>query len=122
MNPIATRTELPEYLMRTRWVLSGATREQVIERAKAAVASKQIVAPEPGAMCYMMSKNGYLSDNVGGPWHPHLMFFLPRSTASMWGANEPGSPIFGFPSDFEPGVTLVVPVSKWSDGTPFTQA
>jgi hypothetical protein len=47
-----------------------------------------------GAMCYMMSKNGYLSD-ANGHWHPHLMFFLPHTESAAWGANLPGVPMFG---------------------------
>src|SRR6516165_11519486 len=48
-NPPAVRSELPQYLKRTEWVLAGATRQQLMERTKAAVASRSFEAPEPGA-------------------------------------------------------------------------
>jgi hypothetical protein len=118
-NPAAARSVLPEYLRRTRWVLAGASTAELIERTKAAIASKAIAAPDSGAMCYMLSKHGYLGDDVRGPWHPHLMFFLPRTAAAQWGANQPGSPVIGFPSDTLPVTVFLVPVAKWSDGTRF---
>jgi hypothetical protein len=119
-NPAAARSVLPEYLTRTKWVLSGATPAQLIEREKAAIAAKEIAVPETGAMCYMMSKHGYLGDNVGGPWHPHLMFFLPPTAAAQLGANQPGSPVITFPPDILPVSIFLVPVAKWSDGTLFS--
>lgn len=118
-NPAAARSVLPEYLKRTQWVLSGASRTELLEREKSAIAAKEITVPETGAMCYMMSKHGYLGDNVGGPWHPHLMFFLPPTAAAQLGANQPGSPVITFPPDILPVSIFLVPVAKWSDGTRF---
>jgi hypothetical protein len=66
-NPPAARTELPQNLKRTEWVLAGATRQQMIERTKAAVASHDFKAPEAGAFSFMLSKNGYLGDDAAGP-------------------------------------------------------
>lgn len=34
-----------------------------------------------GAMAYMLSKDGYLGDDVKGPWHPHVMVFMPHMSA-----------------------------------------
>jgi hypothetical protein len=65
----------------------------------------------------MMSKHSYLSDHDGHE-HPHLMFFAPLTDSAAWGANLPGSPILGSGAT-EDGLTVfVVPVTKWSDGTP----
>jgi hypothetical protein len=36
---------------------------------KAAFDRKELSTPEPGAMCYMLSKLGYLNDRAGH-WHP----------------------------------------------------
>jgi hypothetical protein len=115
-NAVAARSVLPAYLKRTEWVLAGLTKEQAQERMKAAVAKKVFTAPEPGSMCYMMSKQGYLNDH-DGHWHPHLMFFLPPTEAASWGANLKGSPVFSAPADLEPVTTFFVPVPNWSDGT-----
>src|SRR5277367_7015276 len=72
LNPAAVSTVLPANLEKTRWVLAGLSKAEMIARSKSSVAAKQ--APAPGAMGYMLSKQGHLSD-VEGHWHPHLMFF-----------------------------------------------
>ena len=116
LNPAAARTVLPGYLERTEWVLAGSSKSDMSARTKAALAANRFVMPEPGAMCYMMSKQGYLSDDAGH-WHPHVMFYLAHTDGSAWGADLAGSPIFAAQSDPEPVTTFFIPVSKWSDGT-----
>ena len=116
-NAAAARSVLTGYLERTKWVLAGVSRPGMIARTKAALAANTLLAPEPGAMCYMMSKQGYLSD-ADGHWHPHLMFFLAHTAGAAWGANLDGSPKFAAQGDPEPVTTFFVPVTKWSDGTP----
>jgi hypothetical protein len=116
LNAAAVRTILPAYLERTKWVLTGVSKSDMTDRTKAALAANTYVLPEPGAIGYMMSKQGYLSD-ADGHWHPHLMFFLAHTDGAAWGANLDGSPIFAAQSDPEPVTTFFVPVVKWSDGT-----
>jgi hypothetical protein len=120
-NPASVRSVLPTYLMQTEWVLGGVSGPQLVERIKAAIADRRIAPPEVGAMCYMMSKDGYLND-AGGHWHPHLMFFLPHDAHSppAWGANLPGVPVEGGVVGLDPASIYFVIVSKWSDGTPAT--
>ena len=115
-NPAAVRSVLPGYLERTQWVLAGISRSGMIDRINTALKANTFVAPEPGAMSFMMSKQGYLSD-VDGHWHPHLMFFA-NTDAAAWGANFRGSPIIAAQSDPDPITTFMIPVTKWSDGTP----
>jgi hypothetical protein len=117
LNPAAARSLIPGYLEKTQWALNGVSKSEMIARTKASIAANRFVLPEPGAMCYMMSKQGYLSD-TDGHWHPHLMFFLAHTDAAAWGANLKGSPILAGQSDPEPITTYIVPVSSWSDGTP----
>jgi len=116
LNAAAARTVLPEYLERTVWVLAGKSRSDMLSRTQAAIATKRFVMPGAGAMCYMMSEQGYLSDR-DGHWHPHLMFFLGNTAGAAWGANLEGSPIFAAKGNPEPITTFFVPVQKWSDGT-----
>jgi hypothetical protein len=122
-NPASVRSVLPTYLQRTRWVLAGDNRAQLIDKTKAAIAAGEVRPPEAGAMCYMMAKGGYLGDDAGGGghWHPHLMFFVPHDAAGKgaWGANQHGSPVMGGDNtDIDPAVVYFVVVSNWSDGTP----
>ena len=117
-NPAAVRTQLPQYLKRTEWVLAGATKQQIIERTRAAIASHSFKPPEAGAFSFMLSKDGYVNDVVGGPWLPHVMFFIPHGQADNWGANKEGSPILGQESSAVETTVLFVPVRSWSDGSP----
>jgi hypothetical protein len=117
-NPAAARSVLPQYLRRTEWALTGIAKGQMIEKARAAVESGGFTAPEPGSLSFMLSKQGYLGDDAAGPWLPHVMFFLPHGRATAWAAGFEGSPIIGADGrSFEPTV-LVIPVRRWSDGSP----
>jgi hypothetical protein len=116
-NPPAVHSVLPQYLKRTEWVLTGATRQQLTDKARAAFASKQFGSPDAGSFSFMLSKQGYLSDDAAGPWLPHVMFFVQRGQAASWGAGLEGSPIIGADGgQFEPTV-LFIPVPRWSDGS-----
>jgi len=116
-NAAAVRTVLPTYLRRTKLALSGASRDQIREQTNSALAAHEIPPPETGAMAYMLSKDGYLGDNVHGHWHPHVMLYLPRTPPATWGANARGSPIFADADGLEPVTVFFVPVGRWSDGT-----
>jgi hypothetical protein len=117
-NPPAVKSVLPQYLERTRWVLAGVGKPQMMEKARSAYASHEFVAPEAGSFSFMLSKEGYVSDEADGPWLPHVMFFVPHGQSAVWGAGFEGSPVYGRDaSAFEPTV-LFVPVRRWSDGSP----
>ena len=94
LNAPAARSYLPLTIKKTELVLAGQSKDQMVDSMKAAFDKKELPTLEPGAMCYMLSKQGYLNDRVGR-WHPHLMFFVPRTEAGTWGADLPGSPDFG---------------------------
>jgi hypothetical protein len=115
-NLAAARSILPPYLERTRWVLAGVSKTHMLARTKSALAANTFPAPEPGALSFMMSKQGYLGD-AAGHWHPHLMFYLVHTDGAAWGAGLDGSPVFAAQGDPEPVTTFFVPVPKWSDGT-----
>ena len=116
LNAPAARTYLARTIKKTELVLAGRSKAQVFEAIAAAVAKKELPALETGAMGYMLSKQGYLSDR-DGHWHPHLMFFVPQTDAAAWGADLSGSPIFSFDGSVEHMTTFLVPVRRWSDGT-----
>jgi len=117
-NPPAARTILPITIKRTVLVLDGLSKAQIADGIKLFV-KKDLPALEPGAMCYMMSTQGYLSDE-GGHWVPHLMFYVPQTDGSAWGADLPGSPVLlspQFQGVPEPLTVFMIPVPTWSDGT-----
>jgi hypothetical protein len=115
-NPPAARSYLPLTIKKTELVLAGQSKGQMFDNIKAAFDKKELPTLEPGAMCYMLSRQGYLSDR-DGHWHPHLMFFVPQTDAQTWGANLPGSPILASGDTPDRLTIFLVPVAKWSDGT-----
>lgn len=117
-NATAVRTELPQLLKRTEWVLSGVTRQEIIERTRSAFANQTFKSPEPGALTYMLSKSGYLSDAAAGPWLPHMMFFIRPGQTPAWGACAEGSPIICHDGGELQSSLLLIPVRAWSDGSP----
>lgn len=117
-NATAARTQLPQFLKRTEWVLAGASRQELIERTRSAFANHTFKSPESGALSYMLSKSGYLSDDAAGPWRPHMMFYVPQGQAAVWGAGAEGSPIIGHDGSDIESTVLLIPVSRWSDGSP----
>jgi len=118
-NPPAARSVLPTTYKRTEMVLAGRTKAEIIEGNKAAFEKGELPALEPGAMSYMMSKEAYLTDrddhNVA-----HLMFYAPPLDGKAWGADLPKSPVMLNPQfkGAQPIDVFVVPVGRWSDGTP----
>jgi hypothetical protein len=116
-NPAAAKSFLPIYLMKTKLVLAGKSKAEIVEATRSALDNKELPALEPGAMCYMLSKEQYLSD-TGRNWHPHLMFFVAGDAAKSWGADLPGSPVISANDPEERATILMVWVGKWSDGTP----
>ena len=85
-NPPAARSILPMTYKRTEMVLAGQSKAQIIDGIKTFI--KQELPPlEPGAMCYMMSKDQYLTDNGHHNWMAHLMFYTPLMDGAVWGAD-----------------------------------
>ena len=116
-NPPAARTFVPIYLMKTKLVLAGKSKMEIVQATASALDKKELLPLEPGAMCYMLSNRQYLND-VGKSWHPHVMFIVPGDAEKSWGANLPGSPVIAA-NDPEERVTIfMVWVATWSDGTP----
>jgi hypothetical protein len=115
-NPAAATSFVPIYLMKTKLVLAGKSKREIVEATASALDKKELPSLQPGAMCYMQSKQQYLNDR-GQSWHPHLMFLVSGDSAKSWGANLPGSPILAADDPEERATIFMVIVGKWSDGT-----
>jgi hypothetical protein len=119
-NPAASQSVLEYTQFRTRLALAGRTRDEMLEDIRDAVAHQRLPAPAPGAMSYMMSKDGVLGDQLTH-WHSHLMFHVPKADAATWGANLKGSPVVLDDRPLpEPETVFLVPVAHWSDGSAAT--
>lgn len=118
-NPPAARSVLPITYKRTEMVMAGKTQSEIVAGNKAAFEKGELPQLEPGAMSYMMSKHAYLTDD-GGHNLAHLMFYTPLLEAKVWGADLPKSPVMLIPQfkGAEPIDVFIVPLARWSDGTP----
>lgn len=118
-NPQAARSVLPTTYKRTEMVLAGKTAAEIIEGNKALFDRGELPGLEPGAMSYMLSKEAYLTDD-GGHNLAHLMFYAPPLDGRAWGADLPKSPVMLIPQfkGVQPIDVFIVPVAKWSDGSP----
>jgi hypothetical protein len=120
VNAAAARSYLLHFSKLTDMGLAGRTPAQMNEAIAAAIARKELPPMEPGAMCYMMSKEGYGGDSVPH-WPSHLMFFYSGTDLASWGANLPGSPVIGVSDSVEHLTQFVVVVQRWSDGTEYRE-
>jgi hypothetical protein len=109
-NPPAVRSLWPYAVKETGMALAGASKAQIVEAIKAAVAKKELGVPETGSMAYMMSKEAYLTDR-GDHNLAHVMFELPRNGVLQ------DDPNYFVSWDPAPVIEFNVPVGQWSDGT-----
>jgi hypothetical protein len=121
-NRQAARTMLPILLIRTKLALAGESKAEMKEGMKAAIAKGELPALEPGAMAYMLSKQGFLNSKCGN-CAPHLMFYVSVKDANTWGAGPLGSDLPvnlapHFNGNPEPVTEFIAEVPDWSDGTP----
>jgi hypothetical protein len=121
VNSAAAHSYLLRLTKETEWGLMGLTRAQMNEAIVAALARKELPPMAPGAMCYMMGKQGYGGD-VAPHWPSHLMFFYSDTDPAIWGANLPGSPVIAVADPLEHLTQFVIPARRWSDGTEDLQA
>ena len=128
MNPQAARSIVPIVFLRSRMVMAGRSKAEILSAIKAAFENGQLPKLESGAMDYMMSKSSYLTDE-GEHNLPHLMFFTSGIDAKDWGSDAAGSPLMSAPywffSSKEPSqmkglpsiLVFLIGVPNWSDGT-----
>jgi hypothetical protein len=128
LNPQAARSMLPIVFLRSRLVMAGRSKTEILAAIKVAFENGQLPHLESGSMVYMMSKSAYLTD--AGQNAPHLMFLTEGIDAKDWGSGAAGSPVISAPywffSSNEPSqlkglpaiLVFLVGAADWSDGTP----
>ena len=112
-NPPAARSLMPYAMKQAGLALAGASKAQITDAIRTAVAKKELGPPELGSMAYMMSKEAYLTDR-GDHNLAHVMFELPRNGVFQ------DNPNFFVSWDPAPVIEFNVPVGQWSDGTEIT--
>ena len=117
LNAPAAKTYLPIVLLKTRLVMAGKSKPEIGLALKSAWDKKELVTLDPDAICYMMSKQQYLSDRDKA-WRPHMMWYVPGDSAKSWGADLPGVPVISGNVPEDRMTIFMIPVDHWSDGTP----
>lgn len=117
LNAPAAKTYLPIVLMKTKLVLAAKSKMEIAQALRSAIDKGELPPVEPNAMCYMMSKQQYLSDD-DVHWHPHMMWYVPDDSIKTWGANLPGVPVIAGNVPEDRMTVFMVKVDHWSDGTP----
>jgi len=112
-NPPAARSLMPYAIKETGMALAGASKAQITDAIRTAVARNELGPPESGSMSYMMSREAYLTDQ-GSHNLAHVMFELPRNGVLR------DDPDFFVSWDPAPVIEFNVPVGQWSDGTATT--
>jgi hypothetical protein len=93
LNRQAARSILPIADLRTRMVMAGHAKAEIVSAIKTAFDNKQLPDLENDAMAFMMSKSAYLYDE-GDHNGPHLMFFTALKDGKNWEAGASGASCF----------------------------
>lgn len=109
-DPVASRSVLPHYELRSRLAIDGKSPDQIAEAVEAAYARGELPARETVSFAYMWSAAQNLIPGVGA-WHPHVMVFAPYYDNAMIGGNAFGSALPQLSDDAgTPFSVVVIPV------------
>ena len=116
LNPPAARTHLPLTFRWVELVTADQPKSEIIDAIRTALLKNDLPMPEPGSMCYMMSKQQYFGHKYRNA-DPHLMFWFAQRANVTWGAGLPGSPVYENHDASDPITTFIISSPVWSDGT-----
>ena len=128
LNPPAVKSILPITEMKTKMVMAGFSKDQILGALRTSLRKGTLPPLEPGAMSYMMAKGSYLTDKMNSNG-PHLMFYISLENPTAWSAFSKNSPV-GYSPYWSDSSNLrkeyngfpllgiyTVDVPAWSDGT-----
>jgi hypothetical protein len=111
-DPIASRTVMPYYELRSKLGMEGKTPDQIADGVQSAYAAGRLPRREAVSFGYMWSAEQSLGQGIGH-WHPHLMIFAPYYDNAMLGGNAFGSPLPQLSDDAgTPFAVVVIPVDQ----------
>jgi hypothetical protein len=109
-DPVASRTVMPYYELRSKLGMEGKTPDQIADGIEDAYARGQLPKRDGVSFAYMWSADQNLASGVGH-WHPHMMVFSPYYENSMVGGNDFGSPLPQVSDDAgTPFTVVLIPV------------
>jgi hypothetical protein len=109
-DPVASRTVMPYYELRSKLGMEGKTPDQIAEGVQVAYVKGQLPRRDAVSFAYMWSADQELGPGVGH-WHPHMMIFAPYYENAMLGGNEFGKALPQVSDDAgTPFTVIVIPV------------
>jgi hypothetical protein len=109
-DPVASRSVLPYYELRTKFGMEGKNPEAIASGVAMAYALGQLPASAGVAFAYMWSAHQHLAPGIGA-WRPHMMVLAPYYTNSMLGDNDFAGPAPKVTDDAgTPFAVVVIPV------------
>ncbi|MGQ0551271.1 MAG: hypothetical protein ACT4PY_16550 [Armatimonadota bacterium] len=109
-DPVASRTVMPYYELRTKLGMQGNDPETIARGVAMAYALGTLPKREGVAFGYMWSADQYLGPGIGA-WRPHMMVFAPYYKNAMVGGNEFGGSAPQVTDDEgTPFTVIVIPV------------
>ena len=109
-DPIASRTVLPYYELRSTLAMEGTTPDKIATAVASAYAAGRLPKRDVVSFAYMWSAEQHLGQGIGH-WRPHMMVFAPYYDNAMIGGNEFGSPRPQLSDDAgTPFAVVVIPV------------
>jgi hypothetical protein len=109
-DPVAARTVLPYYELRSRLGMEGKTPDEITHGIEAAYATGRLPRREGVSFAYMWSAGQHLGQGIGH-WRPHVMVFAPYYDNAMVGGNEFGSGLPQLSDDAgTPFAVVLIPV------------
>ena len=108
LNPFATRSVLPAYLLEGKLQREGLTQGEIQERLLSQFEGGDLPTPEGPAYTYMLSSGQRLGPTAG-QFKPHFMLYMPGATNELIGG-DPRNQAFPFVGPFEghPLATVVI--------------
>jgi hypothetical protein len=119
-----TKSVLPRELMEVSLRSMGRSEADVVKAVEAAYESGALRPPASLAIAYMMSArqvlfSSPLAEGVRvGPWHPHVMLYVPNATAEQLGLSvDSRVSVISVGAPSTRRAEIVIKVPEWADGT-----
>ena len=113
-DSVGARTLMRREMMRVELFAAGVPYAAIRGRIDSAFADGRLTRPDKPAMVYMMSPHQNLFNNTQelGRWQPHVMIYLPHTTAAQY-TQLPS--MMGIDAEDRDGVEVIVAMPEWSD-------
>ena len=109
-DPVASKTVLPYYELRTRLGMQGKSPDEIARGVAMAYALGELPKSQGVSFAYMWSAHQHLAPSIGA-WRPHMMVFAPYYTNAMLGDNDFAGPAPKVTDDGgTPFAVVVIPV------------